>query len=179
MKTQTKVLTLKEVLKAALLSYDSTLIIFNKDYTSLTIKDFENGNDDLSDKSIKTLNSNNHLIIDKNELNNKEIVDLVKEFYFNNIEYTKTLNKIKFQDKMIKKYSKDILNHFNFNNYARVLVSKDLKGFVIFNFNERFLNESEYLYELIINNKTETWSKKAIKNKIKEFFNERKYFIKE
>lgn len=174
-----EVLTLKEVLKVALLSYDTTLIVFSKNYTSLIIKDFENINNDLCDLFIQQMNSNNHLIIDKNELSKKEIVAIVKEFYLNNIKYNKTLNKIKFENKMIKKYSKDILNHFNCNSFARVLVSRDYNNFVIFNFNERYLDESIYEFELIINNKTQTWTKKAIKEQVKDFFTNFKYYYKE
>lgn len=174
-----EILTLREVLKVALFSYDVTLIKFNKDYTSLTIKDIENEDDKLSDSFIKNISLNNYLLIDKSEYTTKEIVSIVKDFYINNIKYNQLLNKIKLENKLIKQYSKDISNYLNLNNYARVLVSKDYNDFVIFNFNERYLDESMYTYELIINNKRELWTKKEIKEQIKEFFNNRKYFIKE
>ena len=172
-----QILTLKEILKVALLSYDKTLITFNKSYTKLKIIDFENY-DYFSEEYLNLINSKYNLIIDKNLYNDKEIKEYVKEFYLNNIENNKNLNSIKKNNNIIKEYSKDILNHFNNNNYARVLISKNLKHFVIFNFNERYSDESIYEYELLINNRREIFSKNEIKYIIKDFFDNINYFIK-
>lgn len=172
-----QILTLKEILKVALLSYDKTLIKFNKNYTELTIKDYEDY-DCLSSKNLDLINSKYNLIIDKSLYSDKEIKEYVEEFYLNNIKNNKKLNSIKKINNTIKEYSKDILNHFNNNNYARVLLSKDLKHFIIFNFNERYSDESIYEYELLINNRRDIFSKKEIEFIIKDFFDNINYFIK-
>lgn len=75
--------------------------------------------------------------------------------------------------KLNKKIKKEIresaLSFLKQYNYIRLAIHKNLEDFIIFDFNNRIDNEDDYIYQVIINNKTQNIKLKELKERLKDF----------
>ena len=60
----------------------------------------------------------------------------------------------------------NIISKFNYN---RIIVSADLEKYGVFGLNERYEDESDYDYELIIDDRYHSYTNKKIKDELKDF----------
>lgn len=63
-----------------------------------------------------------------------------------------------------------IINLISRGQYNRVVISEDFKKYAVFGLNEKYLNESAYFYEIIIDDRWRTYSYNSIKKEIYEFW---------
>ena len=76
----------------------------------------------------------------------------------------KTLNK-----KIKKEIRESALSFLKQYNFIRLAIHKNLENFIIFDFNNRYYNEDDYIYEVVINNKRQNIKLKEQKEILEDF----------
>lgn len=71
-----------------------------------------------------------------------------------------------------------IINNIQRHNFNRILISEDLQNLAVFRLYERYEDESNYKYEICIDDRWQTYTDNSIKKEIYEFWENKNLYLR-